>query len=97
MIIYAVRTKEQKAETFDNVGGVLKHWARTGKIDFHVVAPESSAPQRLILRVPKFPITEHLISPVLPRAPCPLGLWWNIVATVLVPVSQATGDGEICS
>jgi hypothetical protein len=44
MIIYAVRTKEQKAETFDNVGGVLKHWARTGNIDFHVVAPESSAP-----------------------------------------------------
>jgi hypothetical protein len=60
MIIYAVRTKEQKTETFDDVGGVLKYdWARTGKIDFHVVAPNSPAPQRLILRVEEKKIIEN--------------------------------------
>jgi hypothetical protein len=73
MIIYAVRTKEQKAETFDDVGGVLKHdWARTGKIDFHVVAPNSSAPQRLILRVEERKVTENAMGE-------------DIVATAVAP------------
>src|ERR1700733_5344829 len=60
MIVYAVRTTDQKAVSFEEVGGVLKHdWERTGKIDFHVVAPESNAPQRLILRVEEKKIVEN--------------------------------------
>jgi hypothetical protein len=60
MIIHAVRTKDEKAVSFDEVGGVLKQdWTRTGKIDFHVAAPNSTKPQQLILRVEEKKIIEN--------------------------------------
>jgi hypothetical protein len=60
MIIYAVRKKDEKSPSFGEVDGVLKYdWARTGRIDFHVGAPGSSAPQRLILRVEEKKIIEN--------------------------------------
>ena len=60
MPIYAFRKKDEKAPLFGEVDGVLKHeWERTGKIDFHVVPPDSSAPQRLILRVDEKKIVEN--------------------------------------
>jgi hypothetical protein len=60
MIIYAIRKKDEKPPSFGEVDGTLKQdWARTRKIDFHVVAPGSSAPQRLILRVEEKKIIEN--------------------------------------
>jgi hypothetical protein len=63
MIIYAVRTKNEKVLTFSEIDGVLKHdWARTGKIDFHVIAPDSTSPQQLILRVEEKKIIENAMG-----------------------------------
>jgi len=60
MIVYLVRTKEQKTAAFDDVGGVLKlDWTRTGRIDFHVSSANSAGPQQLLLRVEEKKIIEN--------------------------------------
>jgi hypothetical protein len=58
--IYAVRKKDEPDPSFSEVSGTLKQdWTRTGKIDFHVAALESSSPQQLILRVEEKKIVEN--------------------------------------
>lgn len=64
-IIYGVRSATNKApaNAFDEVGGILKQdWARTGRIDFYVAAPESPSPQRLLLRVEERKIVENTMG-----------------------------------
>ena len=59
-INYAIRNRKPKIVTFDEMDGVLKQdWTRTGKIDFHVIKPASTAPQQLILRVEEKKIVEN--------------------------------------
>jgi len=60
LIVYAMRNKQPRVVTFDDMDGVLKQdWTRTGKIDFHVIKPASTAPQQLILRVEEKKIVEN--------------------------------------
>jgi hypothetical protein len=52
MMMLGVRNAGQKAVAFDQTAGALKQdWIRTGNIDFHASAIESSSPQPLRLRV----------------------------------------------
>jgi hypothetical protein len=45
--IYAFRKKDEPDPLFGGVSGTLKQdWARTGLIDFHVVAIEITSPQQ---------------------------------------------------
>ena len=58
--IHALRKKDEPDPLYAGVSGTLKEdWARTGNIDFHVVAPESSSPQHFILRVEERKIMEN--------------------------------------
>ena len=61
-MVFGLRRKEQKPPTlFDIDGGILKEdWARTGNIDFYVVALESASPQTLVLRVEEKKIVENV-------------------------------------
>jgi len=60
LIIYGIRNRHLKIVTFDEMDEVLKQdWTRTGKIDFHVVKPASTAPQQLIPRVEEKKIVEN--------------------------------------
>ena len=50
--IYTFRKKDEPDPLYGNVAGTLKEdWTRTGNIDFHAGALESTSPQQLILRV----------------------------------------------
>ena len=52
IMMLGVRNTGKKPEAFDQIAGVLKQdWRRTGNIDFHASALESSSPQPLRLRV----------------------------------------------
>jgi hypothetical protein len=52
IMVYGVRGTGQKPAGFDQIAGALKQdWIRTGNIDFHASALESSSPQPLRLRV----------------------------------------------
>ena len=55
MIIYVIHTLRKKDEPdplYGGVSGTVKEeWARTGNIDFHVVALDSTSPQQFILRI----------------------------------------------
>jgi hypothetical protein len=65
IIVYGVRTRDNNASTnpFHQVGGALKQdWARTGRIDFYVEAPQSTSPQTLILRVEEKKIIENAMG-----------------------------------
>jgi hypothetical protein len=58
--VYAVRKRDEPDPLFEGVSGTLKQdWARTGNIDFHVVALESTSPQHFILRVEERKIMEN--------------------------------------
>jgi hypothetical protein len=58
--IYAIRKKDEPDPLYGGVSGTLKEdWARTGNIDFHVVALESASPQHFILRVEERKIMEN--------------------------------------
>jgi hypothetical protein len=47
--IYAIRKKDEPDPLYDGISGTLKEdWARTGNIDFHVAALESTSPQQFI-------------------------------------------------
>lgn len=59
-MVFGFRKKEQTPASFDNIDGVLKQdWTRTGFIDFHVPALDSSSPQTLILRVEEKKVMEN--------------------------------------
>jgi len=52
IMIFVFRKREQKFTSFGDIDGVLKQdWMRTGNIDFHTAALESTSPQLLVLRV----------------------------------------------
>jgi len=54
IMMFGFRNTDQKPVAFGQIGGALKQdWKRTGNIDFHAVALESSSPQPLRLRVEK--------------------------------------------
>ena len=58
--IYAFRKKEEPDPLFGGVSGTLKEdWARTGNIDFHLTALDSTSPQHFILRVEERKIMEN--------------------------------------
>ena len=78
MIIYVIRGVRRKDvdPSFGDVSGTLKQdWTRTGKIDFHVVAPEIASPQQLVLRVEEKKIIENSMGEDVAQ------LWWRL-ATV---------------
>jgi hypothetical protein len=53
------RRTDQKPVAFGQIDGALKRdWTRTGNIDFHASALESSSPQPLRLRVEEKRVTE---------------------------------------
>jgi hypothetical protein len=50
IMMLGFRKKEQKPVAVESIDGVLKQdWIRTGNIDFHTAALESTAPQILTL------------------------------------------------
>ncbi len=59
IMMFGFRNSDQKPVAFGQIGGALKQdWTRTGNIDFHAVAFESSSPQPLRLRVEEKRVTE---------------------------------------
>jgi hypothetical protein len=59
IMMFGFRNTDQKPVAFGQIGGALKQdWKRTGNIDFHAVALESSSPQPLRLRVEEKRVTE---------------------------------------
>jgi hypothetical protein len=63
---FGLRTAEQRAAVFDSIDGTLKEdWARTGKIDFHVVDPHNPSPQSMILRVEERKLIENAVGQVI--------------------------------
>ena len=58
--IYSFRKKDEPDPLYGGVSGTLKEdWTRTGNIDFHVVALESTSPQQFILRIEERKIMEN--------------------------------------
>lgn len=54
---------EKKPAAFGQIDGILKQdWTRTGNIDFHAAALESSSPQPLTLRVEEKRVTENAMG-----------------------------------
>ena len=50
--IYSFRKKDEPDPLYGGVSGTLKEdWARTGNIDFHLTALDSTSSQHFILRV----------------------------------------------
>ena len=59
IMIFGFRKKEQKSASFGDIYGALKQdWTRSGNIDFHAAALESTSPQLLVFRVEEKKITE---------------------------------------
>jgi hypothetical protein len=59
IMIFGFRKKERKSASFDDIDGVVKQdWTRSGNIDFHAAALESTSPQLLVFRVEEKKITE---------------------------------------
>ncbi len=57
------RKPDQKPAPFGQIAGALKQdWTRTGNIDFHASALESSSPQPLTLRVEEKRIKESAVG-----------------------------------
>jgi hypothetical protein len=63
MMAFGFRKTERKPTAFGDIDGVLKQdWTRTGNIDFHAGALESSLPQPLTLRVEEKRVTENAMG-----------------------------------
>jgi hypothetical protein len=63
IMMFGFRKSDKKSEPFDRIDGALKQeWTRTGNIDFHAAALESSSPQRLTLRVEEKRIKESAVG-----------------------------------
>jgi hypothetical protein len=63
MMMFGFRKKEQAPAAFGQVDRVKKQdWMRTGNIDFHAAALESTSPQPLTLRVEEKRITENAVG-----------------------------------
>jgi hypothetical protein len=63
IIIFGFRKTDQKLLAFGRIDGALKQdWMRTGNIDFHTSALESSSPQPLRLLVEEKRITEGAVG-----------------------------------
>src|SRR6202521_2987039 len=63
IMIFGFRKKEQKSTSFGDIDGVVKQdWTRSGNIDFHAAALESTSPQLLILRVEDKKVTENAMG-----------------------------------
>jgi hypothetical protein len=63
IMMLGFRKSDQKPEPFGQIDGALKQeWTRTGNIDFHASALESSSPQRLTLRVEEKRIRESAVG-----------------------------------
>jgi len=63
VMMFGIRKKEQKPAAFGHVDGIVKQdWTRTGNIDFHAAALESTSPQPLTLRVEEKKITENAMG-----------------------------------
>jgi hypothetical protein len=61
IMVFGVRNSGQKPAGFDQIVGALKQdWIRTGNIDFHASALESSSPQPLRLRVEEKRVIESV-------------------------------------
>jgi hypothetical protein len=59
IMMFGYRKTDQKPVAFGQIDGALKQdWMRTGNIDFHASALESSMPQPLRLRVEEKRVTE---------------------------------------
>ena len=63
IMAFGFRKSEQKPAAFAQIDGVLtQDWTRTGNIDFHAAALESSSPQPLTLRVEEKKITQNAMG-----------------------------------
>ncbi len=63
IMMLGFRKSDKTLEPFGQIDGALKQeWTRTGNIDFHASALESSSPQRLTLRVEEKRIRESAVG-----------------------------------
>ena len=63
IMIFGFRKKEQKSASSGDIDGVVKQdWTRSGNIDFHAAALESTSPQLLVLRVEDKKVTENAMG-----------------------------------
>jgi hypothetical protein len=63
IMAFGFRKSEVKPVAFGHIDGVMKQdWTRTGNIDFHAAALESSSPQPLTLRVEEKRVTENAMG-----------------------------------
>lgn len=63
IMMFGFRKSDKKPVPFGQIDGALKlDWTRTGNIDFHVSALESSSPQPLTLRVEERRISESAVG-----------------------------------
>jgi hypothetical protein len=63
VMIFGFRNKKPKPTVFGEIEGVLKQdWTRTGNVDFHAAALESTSPQMLVLRVEEQKIMENTMG-----------------------------------
>src|SRR5260370_31330188 len=59
LMVFGFRKTQQQPTAFAQIDGVMKQdWTRTGNIDFHAAALESTSPQPLTLHVQEKRITE---------------------------------------
>jgi hypothetical protein len=62
-MMLGLRKSDQKSVPYGQIDGALKQdWTRTGNVDFHASALESSSPQRLTLRVEEKRIKESAVG-----------------------------------
>jgi hypothetical protein len=62
-MMFGLRKTDQKMVAFGQINRALKQdWTRTGNIDFHASALESSFPQPLTLRIEEKRITESVVG-----------------------------------
>ena len=63
IMTFGFRKSDKKPVPFGQIGGAVKQdWTRTGNIDFHASALESSSPQPLTLRVEEKRIRESAVG-----------------------------------
>jgi hypothetical protein len=63
IMVFGFRKTQQQPAGFAQIDGLMKQdWTRTGNIDFHAAALESTSPQPLTLRVEEKRITENAMG-----------------------------------
>src|SRR5260370_17899894 len=73
LMVFGFRKTQQQPAAFAQIDGVMKQdWTRTGNIDFHAAALESTSPQPLTLRAEDKRITDNAMCHDVAALPLPL-------------------------